>query len=250
MATHMTSEDTADRPMSRRWSSPGSPRATPASPRSPMFPSRSCPGEIHALLGENGAGKSTLMGVASGETAARRRDDHRFARRRPRPLLTPKLANSLGIAIVHQHPALLPDMTVAENILLAVPPERLGFAGDARERSMRALLDEVGLECPPQRPRQSTSASPASTSWRSPRRWRSPRGADPRRADRARSARSRSTCSSSTSARPPPKEPRSSTSPIGWPRCALLADRVTVLRDGKVSGTANVDEVSDDQLLA
>ena len=100
------------------------------------------PGEIHALLGENGAGKSTLMGVAAGETAADA-GTITFAGSQ-QPLLTPKLANSLGIAIVHQHPALLPDMTVAENILLAVPPQYLAFAGD-EEASLRAALDEVGM---------------------------------------------------------------------------------------------------------
>src|SRR5438874_13110860 len=69
-------------------------------------------GEVHALLGENGAGKSTLMNIASGATApdagtivvAGSTVDN----------LTPAAAQELGIAIVHQHPALLPDMTVAE----------------------------------------------------------------------------------------------------------------------------------------
>src|SRR4026208_2224464 len=81
------------------------------------------PGEVHALLGENGAGKSTLMNVASGATQpdlgsilfeGAEIDD-----------LTPTRAQELGIAIVHQHPALLPDMTVAENIRLSVTREHL-----------------------------------------------------------------------------------------------------------------------------
>src|SRR5215218_5548910 len=66
------------------------------------------PGEVHALLGENGAGKSTLMNVASGATAP----DGGAIVFDGRTLegLVPAVAQQLGIAIVHQHPALLPDM--------------------------------------------------------------------------------------------------------------------------------------------
>src|SRR3954451_23757402 len=81
------------------------------------------PGEVHALLGENGAGKSTLMNVASGAiapdggTIAIASDDF--------DSLTPALAQTLGIVMGHQHPALMPDMTVAENIQVAVEREHL-----------------------------------------------------------------------------------------------------------------------------
>jgi ribose transport system ATP-binding protein len=99
------------------------------------------PGQIHALLGENGAGKSTLMAVASGST----RPDAGTIIFQDEPIthLTPALATQLGIAIVHQHPALLPDLTVAENLRVAVPAHFLRFAGD-EETSMRRLLDGVG----------------------------------------------------------------------------------------------------------
>src|SRR3989442_4419438 len=72
------------------------------------------PGEVHALLGENGAGKSTLMNVASGATE----QDSGTIEIEGATVenLTPAIAQGLGVAIVHQHPALLPDMTVAENI--------------------------------------------------------------------------------------------------------------------------------------
>src|SRR5437773_10564271 len=81
------------------------------------------PGEVHALLGENGAGKSTLMNVASGATALD--SGTIFFDGAPVEGLPPVLAQSLGIAMVHQHPALLPDMTVAENIRVAVGLEHL-----------------------------------------------------------------------------------------------------------------------------
>lgn len=99
------------------------------------------PGEVHALLGENGAGKSTLMNVATGtirpdagtiviqgETV----DD-----------LDPREAARRGIAFVHQHPAVLPDMTVLENLLVALPASV--FAGRPRDEVARELLQVVGL---------------------------------------------------------------------------------------------------------
>lgn len=77
------------------------------------------PGEVHGLVGENGAGKSTLMAIASGalipdsgsvlingETLAGAGPQH---------------ARDLGLAIVHQHPALMPDLTISENLYLGVP---------------------------------------------------------------------------------------------------------------------------------
>ena len=76
-------------------------------------------GEVHALLGENGAGKSTLMNVASGTVAPSKGDLVIHGERYD--ALTPALANKLGIAIVHQHPAVLKDLTVLENLQVALP---------------------------------------------------------------------------------------------------------------------------------
>jgi ribose transport system ATP-binding protein len=99
------------------------------------------PGEVHALLGENGAGKSTLMNVASGATTP----DSGIIVVEGSEVghLTPAIAQELGIAIVHQHPALLPDMTVAENIRVAVGPEHLRRRDPSPGRAMRSLLDDV-----------------------------------------------------------------------------------------------------------
>ena len=99
------------------------------------------PGEVHALLGENGAGKSTLMNVASGATTP---DSGTIAfDGAPVEHLKPAIAQGLGIAIVHQHPALLPDMTVAENILVAVGREHLRRRDPDIRKAMRSLLDDV-----------------------------------------------------------------------------------------------------------
>lgn len=75
-------------------------------------------GEVHGLVGENGAGKSTLMGVASGALVA---DGGAVTLRARIVRGNPELARELGLAIVRQEPALMPDLTVAENLYLGVP---------------------------------------------------------------------------------------------------------------------------------
>lgn len=81
-------------------------------------------GEVHALVGENGAGKSTLMAIAAGSLDP----DSGSVTIGGTELTTasPEQARSAGIGIVRQDPALLPDLTVAENIALAVGINRIG----------------------------------------------------------------------------------------------------------------------------
>jgi rhamnose transport system ATP-binding protein len=77
-------------------------------------------GEVHALLGENGAGKSTLIKIITG---AHQLDSGTLAiEGSALPRLTPRAAHELGIACIYQQPALFPDLTVAENIALALEP--------------------------------------------------------------------------------------------------------------------------------
>lgn len=78
-------------------------------------------GEVHALVGENGAGKSTLMAIASGALAADEGSVTIVGEELA--VASPERARQLGLAIVRQHPALLPDLTVAENMAVGV-----GFA--------------------------------------------------------------------------------------------------------------------------
>jgi rhamnose transport system ATP-binding protein len=108
-------------------------------------------GEVHALLGENGAGKSTLIKVMTGAVTADSGtltvDGHVVQHN------TPALARSLGIAAVYQQPALFPDLTVTENIALALEGASLWRKVDwaARERRARELLERTGAEISPQR---------------------------------------------------------------------------------------------------
>ena len=106
-------------------------------------------GEVHALIGENGAGKSTLMGVLAG-----RFDDYEgriILFGQEVALDSPRQALGLGIGVIYQELSVLPDLTVAENILLGhEPPGRLpGTLDRASLRAQaRAVLDHLGFDLP------------------------------------------------------------------------------------------------------
>jgi len=104
-------------------------------------------GEIHALVGENGAGKSTLMKILTG---ALRPDEGRILLRgEPVRIDNPSDAQALGISIIYQELSLIPYLTVGQNIFLGREPRGFlpGFI-DWRELYGRAqaLLDQFGLD--------------------------------------------------------------------------------------------------------
>ena len=101
-------------------------------------------GEVHALVGENGAGKSTLIRTITGAIAP---DAGTIAIDGvARDRLDPATARALGVAAIYQQPALFPDLTVAENIALALeaPGGWRRVAWRARRDRARRLLDRVG----------------------------------------------------------------------------------------------------------
>lgn len=101
-------------------------------------------GEVHAILGENGAGKSTLMNIISGtihpEVGELSVDGRSIAR------MSPEVAASLGIAISFQHPAILDDLSVLENLQVALPASV--FGGKSYETTANEMLAAVGLHVP------------------------------------------------------------------------------------------------------
>src|SRR5579872_4305073 len=101
-------------------------------------------GEVHAILGENGAGKSTLMNVISGavhpEMGEIRVEQRQITR------MTPEIAASLGIAISFQHPAILDDLLVLENLQVALP--KSAFDGTSAQAAAKGMLETVGLNVP------------------------------------------------------------------------------------------------------
>jgi len=108
-------------------------------------------GEVHALVGENGAGKSTLIKVITG---AETPDSGTLTI--AGQLVTrmdPALAKSLGIRAIYQQPSLFPDLTVAENIALALESASAWRRVDwrARRRTAAALLERIGAAIDPDR---------------------------------------------------------------------------------------------------
>jgi ABC-type uncharacterized transport system ATPase subunit len=107
------------------------------------------PGEIHALLGENGAGKSTLMNVLFGlyqpDEGEILLDDE------PRHFAGPGQAMAAGIGMVHQHFMLIPVFTVAENVMLGHEPTRFGQVLDlgAARDLVRDISARFGFELDP-----------------------------------------------------------------------------------------------------
>jgi rhamnose transport system ATP-binding protein len=106
-------------------------------------------GEVHALIGENGAGKSTLIKIITGAVSA---DSGTVALNGQ--IITnnsPRHAKSLGIAAIYQQPALFPELSVAENIALGL--EKTGRWGRvdwlARRRQAAELLARVGARIDP-----------------------------------------------------------------------------------------------------
>ncbi|HEY2770823.1 MAG TPA: ABC transporter ATP-binding protein [Solirubrobacteraceae bacterium] len=104
-------------------------------------------GEILGLLGENGAGKSTLMNIVYGLQEPD--SGSIFVRGEEVSIKTPHQAVAHGIGMVHQHFMLVPDMTVAENVALA-PSLTPGLSRLSEvERELRELSKRFGLQVDP-----------------------------------------------------------------------------------------------------
>lgn len=115
-------------------------------------------GEIHALLGENGAGKSTLIktmtGVVARDAGTMQLDGVEIA-----PRSTGE-ATKVGIATVYQEVNLAPNLSVAQNLFLGRQPTRFGLVreGEMRRRA-RALLAEFDLDIDVAAPLESYSVA-------------------------------------------------------------------------------------------
>jgi len=97
--------------------------------------------EIHAVVGENGAGKTTLMKILYG---LEQPDSGRILLQgREVQIHSPLEANRLGIGMVHQHFRLIPEFTIAENVVLGIEPRRRGIFLD-RERAIRRVGEVIG----------------------------------------------------------------------------------------------------------
>ncbi len=106
------------------------------------------PGEVHVLAGENGAGKSTLIRILAGVYS-----DHEGTIEldgRPVRPRSPQEARALGVAVIHQELALVPALSVADNIYLGRQLTRGGFVDDRAQRAgARGLLERFNLAIDP-----------------------------------------------------------------------------------------------------
>lgn len=109
------------------------------------------PGKIHALVGENGAGKSTLMKILSGVHTDF--EGEIFLDGSRLRLSHPRDAQRHGIAIIHQELNLIPELTVAENIYLGREPQHaLGLLSTGEmQRDAEQLLARLELDVSPNR---------------------------------------------------------------------------------------------------
>jgi ribose transport system ATP-binding protein len=202
-------------------------------------------GEVHALLGENGAGKSTLMAVAAGAIAP---DEGTIELGGERfESIEPIAAQEAGVAIVRQDPALLPDLTVAENMAIAAPRD-VATGGAAGATWMREQLDRVGSEV-----RLGTRVEELSIGQRQLVELAKALALEPkvlildeptaplgeqmveRVFEQVKAATARGAAVIYISHR--------------LPEVRRIADRVTVMRDGEVRGSAPIEEMSDEEML-
>lgn len=110
-------------------------------------------GEIHAICGENGAGKSTLMKVLSGVYPYGSYDGDIVYQGQIQQFRDIRASEHAGIVIIHQELALIPELSIMENIFLGNEPTKRGVIdwAEARLRSLD-LLARVGLRDDPDTP--------------------------------------------------------------------------------------------------
>lgn len=105
-------------------------------------------GEVHALVGENGAGKSTLIRILSG--AIQDFEGELCVRGRPARFSGPLAATRAGIATIHQELSLVGALSVTDNILLGEPGSALGWFHTAERREQaRRHLSAAGIDADP-----------------------------------------------------------------------------------------------------
>lgn len=113
---------------------------------------RAYAGEVHAIVGENGAGKSTLMKILAGAF-----DDYEgniMINNRPVKLHSPAIAREYGLGMVYQELSLAGPLSIAENVLVGRLPGKKGVFVDraVMMKQARANLARVGLDVDPRIP--------------------------------------------------------------------------------------------------
>ena len=92
-------------------------------------------GEILCIAGENGAGKSTLMKILYGLVTPT--EGEILVQGKPAAIGSPRIANALGIGMVHQHFMVFPEFTVAQNVVMGIEPVKWGIVYDFQRANAR-----------------------------------------------------------------------------------------------------------------
>lgn len=205
-------------------------------------------GEVHALVGENGAGKSTLIRILTG--AVLQDSGKIFLNSDEITTNSPTISKSLGVAAIYQQPALFPELTVAENI--AIGNESAGTFGivswPKRRQRAKELLDRIGARIDPEQTAGELSMPQQQLV----------------EIARALGANARVLILDEPTASLSEDDTRNlfrvirelRSNGVGMiyishrlEELPLIADRVTVLRDGETIGTHEMSEVSSEQLI-
>ncbi|MFN7914562.1 MAG: ATP-binding cassette domain-containing protein [Vicinamibacterales bacterium] len=107
-------------------------------------------GSVHALLGENGAGKTTLVRLLSGELLPDEGTISVFGE--CQSFRSPRDARRIGIRLVHQHPTLIPNLTIEENFLLAFKSVSATTSRRDFSERLRGEAAVLGIKIDPSRP--------------------------------------------------------------------------------------------------
>src|SRR6185503_9021371 len=189
--------------------------------------------------------KSTLMNIISGATQPEQGtiefDGHRITQ------MSPEMAASLGISISFQHPAILDDLSVLENLQVALPPSLC--EGKSTHAVAQRMLDAVGLRVPLR-----TRGDALTVAQKHLLEIAKALAIDPKVLILDEPTASLDQDATNLLFRRIGEVVKNRTSVIyithRLAEVRQIAHRVTVLRDGRVQGSAPVPEISDDALLA
>ncbi|TFG64573.1 MAG: sugar ABC transporter ATP-binding protein, partial [Spirochaetales bacterium] len=205
-------------------------------------------GEVHALVGENGAGKSTLMKMLAGSF-----DDYTGTisiKGKETKLHSPAMAKAVGIEMIYQELSLALPLSIAENVLVGRLPVRNGIIDRKKlTEDAAAALSRVGLEyLDPMKPIEDISQHEAQLVEISKALWNNPGILV---MDEPTSALSREEVERLFTIIAKLKNEGLAIVYISHhlPEIFRVADRVTVLRDGKKIGTKNIHEVKREEVV-